>query len=149
MAYGTPSIPGVYAPVIRQGLMKHLGRWLLVGLVLWGLGGCGAWGGPPQAAIAAAVQQQAEAIQQQLWQGVGASGETPALKVDRIKARRTRRLSGQETPLYEVQGSYRFSMQYSSRRVSQSQGPFSVRLQPTAAGEQWQWVRSDTFPKTP
>jgi predicted small lipoprotein YifL len=128
--------------MIRQGVMKHLGRWLLVGLVLLGLGGCGAWGGPPQAAIAAAVQQQAEATQQQLWQGVGANAETPGLKMDRIKARRTRRLPGRGTPVYEVQGSYRFSIQYSSRRVSQSQVPFSVRLQPTPEGDQWQWVRS-------
>ncbi|MEB3269679.1 MAG: hypothetical protein VKJ09_14130 [Leptolyngbya sp.] len=129
-------------------MIRQLGRWLLLGCVLWGLSACSGWGGPPQQAIAAAVTRQAQLTQQQLWQSLGSTGAdtAPTLKVDRIHPRRTRRLSLAGRPVYAVEGSYRFSIQYPSHRSSQSQIPFSVWLQPSPNGEQWQWLRSQPQP---
>jgi hypothetical protein len=108
--------------------------------MLWGLAGCGGWGGPPKADIVAAVTQQAMATQQQLWDELGGDATALNFTVDQVKTQSLRRLPG--TPLtYEVAGTYRFSIRYPSRRRSQSRVPFVTHLR---AGDEagWQWLPS-------
>ncbi|RZM78795.1 hypothetical protein [Leptolyngbya iicbica] len=135
-------------------MIKRL-QLLLAVAVLWlGLTGCGQLKAAiPHHVVTAAVTQQAQQEQVDLWRQLSANDTSlPQLSVNRVQVDRVRQVRVADELAYEVTGTYRYKLRYPQRSpLTQSEVPFSLILQESPADEQWQLLEVEgslTAPKT-
>jgi hypothetical protein len=126
-------------------MTKAIIRPILLGLVLsgllLGLSGCQNLKAEiPHHVVTAAVTQQADHRQDELWSELSANLETaPKLTVKRVKVSRVQPVKVGAELAYEVTGTYQYKLRYPNLpTATQSQVPFDVIVQQTDDADAWQ-----------
>ncbi|MBD2256905.1 hypothetical protein [Pseudanabaena sp. FACHB-2040] len=116
---------------------------LVVTALALSLMACGGLSGAPaNDVIEQAVVRQFETTQQELQRQLSLEdASASSFQVSGVKVDRTQRMTLQNLPAYQVQGTYRLTGRGLSRAVRRARNPFEIYLQSQDEGETWVLVK--------
>ncbi len=115
---------------------------IALALMLTACGGMG--GGPGQQWVERAIALQLSQTQQILSQQLRLPSQPQTIQINRVVITEKTPLTIDDLRGYRVRGTYDYTIQLPSRKVTQQQNPFEVYLQRQKEGKTWRLAKPQT-----